>query len=200
MGRKGKAPKAAPAPPAQVDMTFEARRERLLGLGLSPAEVESHLAVTADCTTPDRLALTPEEATIAKDIARLTAMAPTTLCNHARRDGKRCLDCGGPVFGSDTKSAEAEARQSEKRFEPESLLTPEEREAPVAIVMTEGQLAAALDDGPSHEPVDFPGMVEIKTLWLDRADVLAKKRGMVTPVYLEWLIKRDWIASGGRGQ
>ncbi len=59
-------------------------------------------------------------------------------------------------------------------------------------------------DGPEPElptePAGFAGMVEVSKMWLERADVLSKKRGMGLVPYLEWLIKRDWVASGGRGQ
>lgn len=97
---------------------------------------------------------------------------------------------------------------------PEQLAAALDGEAP--LVMTPDELAAALDekkplgirDFPASEyllpkegtePAGYAGMVELSKLWLERADVLSKKRGMGLVPYLEWLIKRDWVASGGRG-
>lgn len=151
---------------------------------------------------------------------------------------------------------EAEARQSELRFEEpkrdplegvdsdalDSFLTEDEKQAPYAAVLTAEQMAAILDaspadimraaamnaerlavdpvgtlrdwqdakpvkpperaadDGPSHEPPGFGGMIELSALWAARLDMLAKKAGKHPVTLLEDLIKRHWIASGaGRG-
>lgn len=181
MKRVMQADSAAKAPAPRPEMTREARVARLIGLGMTPEEVEQQLAVTAHAT------------------------APTTVCTHhvGRADDLSCARCGMPfkeLAQKRWKDTIDAARASEERFEPEpsaldSFLTEDEKQAPYAAVLTAEQLEAVLD---SPEPAGFAGMVEVHPTWLDRAKTMADADGFTVPEFIERLIKRQWIASGAK--
>lgn len=89
-----------------------------------------------------------------------------------------------------------EARQSEQRLG-SRLDSSLEAEGIKEEVDATVQRRLAADDGPSHEPAAVGGMVELQTMWLDRAVTMAKADGFTVTEFIERLIKRQWIASGG---
>lgn len=72
------------------------------------------------------------------------------------------------------RAAEAEARQSELRFE----LTDADRNE------------IAHDDGR----ITTPGVVNVAALWWARLETLSAEQGMTPTQYVEGLIRRQWVA------
>lgn len=105
--------------------------------------------------------------------------------NDARQSDQRLGSALDDFFEAESKNEEVDARAAAK--------------------------LAATDDGPVHEltakdperwdPMFRGGMVEVQTVWLDRAVQMAKADGFTVPEFIERLIKRQWIASGaGKGK
>lgn len=193
MARKGKAPRAEPsAPVARPDMSTEERRKRLIGLGMTTEEVDRQLAVT------DQLD------------ANELGTAPTAVCTaHVPSDEHpdRCANCGKPLAIPDRAewaktaftddewkdiSAEAEARQSEKRFDTddENAAYHKRGRDVEPVKMTE----RAIDDGPSYTPTTKG--YQLDALWAMRLSILAKEAELSERDYLEMLVRRQWVARG----
>lgn len=218
MPKRGKS-KTPPEPKRDpidgVDMAFDERRKRLIGLGLTAEEVDRHFAVTG----------------------QLDATAPTTVCTAHEPDDEKpeqCAKCGKPL------DIPGRAQWSS---EDAPQLTEEEKQAPYAAVLTPDQLAAVLggdtewpadgavitpedrawareklaesearqsekrietDDenaaqhklGRDDAVADGPVYAPIDPLWSMRLSILAREEGCSNRDYVEKLVRRQWVARG----
>lgn len=207
MARKGKdkGTLLVPPPVRPPDMSPEARRERLLGLGMTAEEIDRQFAVTAKttlCSEHVRSLLKPGEC--AKCGLPMPVFEPSDewkdISDAARASEERMpID---EMIADDTIRVEG-PRQLTAEEVAAAYLTPEEREAPFAAVLTEDQLAALFDAPVPIPPAPRPGsgfdviLVGIKPIWHQRAKTMAEVDGFDVPDFIERLIKRQWIASGG---
>lgn len=143
------------------------------------------------------------------------ATAPTALCTaHVPNEEKplECAKCGKPLLRqseerleADVVAVEAGEWQVDEWASVDPARTPPEvrqlaREvldaaAAGGAVLTPERLDAVLD---ADEDLRLDWLtVVIEQPWLDRLKALAAKAGMSEPKYIEQLIKRQWIASGG---
>lgn len=97
------------------------------------------------------------------------------------------------------------------------LTTEAERNAALCAVLTADQLAAVLDgvvadessnlgretraadDGPAYEPRPTIRGILLEPLWAMRLSVLAKEEGCSETDYVQFLIRRQWVARGKGG-
>ena len=125
------------------------------------------------------------------------AAAPTEQCvRHVADTGnERCIRCSKPLSLMTT----AQQKLAIMRRDRPVLALDVDRTIEAASTLLDeswNDVDKASSDAVPATPPESE-MVRISRLWADRALTMAGKDGMTLPSFIELLIKRQWVASGG---